>query len=255
MKKFWNSFITIVYAVIFAVVIRTFAFEPFNIPTGSMIPTVLIGDYLFVSKYSYGYSRHAIPLAPPLFSGRIFAKTPERGDVAVFKLPSNDRIDYIKRIVGLPGDRVMVREGMLHVNNLPVARRQVRAPASLLELGPFYANAPIYEESFANGNRHYVIELGGDEAPLDDTPVFTVPEDHFFVMGDNRDNSQDSRARDRQGQAVVGFVPSVNLVGKAQIIFFSERCGRGPGELDCSLWRPWTWPSAVRWERILKTVW
>lgn len=230
---------TILYAGLIAIGIRTVLFEPFNIPSGSMIPTLLVGDYLFVSKYSYGYSRHSLPLSPPLFSGRIFGRLPERGDVAVFKLPRDGTTDYIKRIIGLPGDRIQVIHGILHINGKPVQR----APRGTFVAegdGP-RVQALRYVETLPNGRRHDILEES-DNGPLDNTPEFTVPAGFVFGMGDNRDNSLDSRVMN-----AVGFIPLENLVGRAEFLFFSV-------DQDGSIWQPWTWPTSIRWSRLLKVV-
>lgn len=230
---------TIVYAALIAIGIRTVAFEPFNIPSGSMIPTLLVGDYLFVSKYSYGYSRHSMPFSPNLFSGRIWGTMPQRGDVAVFKLPRDTRQDYIKRIIGLPGDRLQVRGGVLHVNGQPVR---------LERLGPYVVEGDgpritvrLLREFLPGGHSHLIIEQS-DDAPLDNTPEFTVPEGHVFAMGDNRDNSLDSRV-----PSAVGMIPWENLVGRAEFIFFSV-------DGSARIWEVWNWPFAVRWTRLLSAV-
>lgn len=228
---------TAVYAAAIALVVRTFAYEPFNIPSGSMIPTLLVGDYLFVSKFSYGYSRHSLPFSLPLIEGRVAASTPERGDVVVFKLPSDDRTDYIKRVIGLPGDRVQVKDGILHINDVAVDRR--RTDDFLMEQGPgIVARATQYIEVLPNGRNHRIIEMS-DNGPFDDTPVYTVPEGHYFFMGDNRDRSSDSRFGE------VGYVPAVNLVGRAEFIFFS---------IDDSVWKFWTWPSTIRFARLFEGI-
>ncbi len=236
----WDTVKTLIYAVLIALGIRTFAFEPFNIPSGSMIPTLLVGDYLFVSKYSYGYSRHSLPLSLPLIPGRIFGSMPERGDVAVFKLPRDNKTDYIKRIVGLPGDRVQVREGRLYVNDVLVERRAI-APYEVP--GPFGTRIgmPQYVETIPGGRKHLVIERS-DADPLDNTGVYTVPERHVFAMGDNRDDSLDSRVLSQ-----VGFVPVENLVGRAEFIFFSHNS-------TAYLWEIWNWPGAIRWSRIFQSI-
>jgi signal peptidase I len=238
---------TILYAALIAVVIRTVAFEPFNIPSGSMMPTLLVGDYLFVSKYSYGYSRHSLPFSPNLFPGRIFASLPERGDVAVFKLPRDNATDYIKRIIGLPGDRVQVRNGLLYVNGQAV-RRDYLGPYLVEGDGPRPSPARRYRETLpASGGgqaarSHEILETT-DDGPFDNTQEFRVPEGHVFAMGDNRDNSLDSRAMN-----AVGFVPLENLVGRAEFIFFSVDGESG------SWWEVWTWPRAIRWSRLFSAV-
>jgi signal peptidase I len=233
---FGETIRTVLYAVAIALLIRVLAYEPFNIPSRSMEPTLLVGDYLFVSKFSYGYSRYSMPWGLPLFSGRIFADEPARGDVAVFKLPRDNKTDYIKRMIGLPGDRIQVINGILHING-EAARREKVADQS----GPENSGLPIgvtgYIETLPNGRTHLIWERG-DENMLDNTPVYTVPEGHFFAMGDNRDNSQDSRV-----MSEVGFVPLENLVGRAEFLFFSHN-------ESARLWEIWKWPFAIRYGRI-----
>lgn len=223
---------TIAYAALIALVVRTFLFEPFNIPSGSMLPTLLIGDYLFVSKYSYGYSKHSFPFSPGLFSGRILEQQPERGDVIVFKLPSDNQTDYIKRIIGLPGDRIMVRDGILHINGVPVSRQKIEGT------DPQAPGGTIYLETLPNGVTHRIREVSDGEF-ADNTREYEVPPGHYFVMGDNRDNSQDSR--------FIGPIPAENLVGRAEILFFSV-------DGSATLWQVWRWPLAVRWSRPFNAV-
>jgi signal peptidase I len=225
---------TIVIAVLIAIGVRTFAYEPFNIPSSSMEPTLLIGDYLFVSKFSYGYSRHSLPFGVPLFSGRILFSEPEVGDVAVFVYPRDNKTDYIKRIVGLPGDKIEVRDGILHINDVPV-RRELLSASEMAEIGYEDAVGLLYYEILPNGRRHLIREVS-DQRPLDNWGPEVVRDGHFFAMGDNRDNSLDSRAD-------VGQVPFENLVGRAEILFFSHD-GSSPW------WAFWTWPSAIRFGRI-----
>lgn len=226
---------TIFWAVLIALAIRTFAFEPFSIPSRSMTPSLLVGDYLFVSKYSYGYSQYSFPFSLPLFDGRVLSDKPERGDVAVFKLPSDNRTDYIKRVIGLPGDRIQMRDGILHVNGQPVQRQKLRE----VQVGD--ASVTIYRETLPNGVSHFIRERS-DSYPFDDTPVYVVPSDHYFMMGDNRDSSQDSRALNH-----VGYVPFDNFVGRAEFLFFSH-------DGSASMWALWDWPSAIRYERILNGI-
>jgi len=237
----WETVKVILQALLIAVVVRTVLFQPFNIPSGSLIPTLLIGDYLFVSKYAYGYSRYSIPFGPPVFSGRIFGSQPKRGDIAVFKLPKDNSTDYIKRVVGLPGDKIQVIGGVLHINGKPIQRERVDDYKTTDLYGRTVA-VPRYKETFPEGTSHYVIERDGDRGYWDNTEVYTVQPNHYFMMGDNRDNSTDSR-----DEANVGQVPAENLVGRAEIIFFSI-------DEDASLWRPWEWPSHIRWNRMFERI-
>ena len=233
---FGETLRTVVYAVLIALGIRIFAYEPFNIPSGSMIPTLLIGDYLFVSKFSYGYSRYSLPLGLPLFDGRILNSEPERGDVAVFKLPKDNSTDYIKRIVGLPGDEIQVTGGILHINGTPV-KRELMGEAEVSGFAGGSSKLREYIETLPNGVQHRIWERS-DRDPLDNTPVYKVPAGHYFAMGDNRDSSQDSRV-----QSSVGFVPFENLVGRAEFLFFSH-------DGSAAIWEFWKWPGAIRYGRI-----
>ena len=242
----WETAKTVVYAVLIALFIRTVAFEPFNIPSGSMIPTLLVGDYLFVSKYSYGYSRYSLPLGLPLLSGRIFAHPPERGDVAVFKLPSDGKTDYIKRIIGLPGDRIQVKQGRLYINDKLVERQRIEDYIERTESGQI-GHVPQYIETLPNGRKHPILEQLGDAGPLDNTDVYVVPAGHYFAMGDNRDNSLDSRVANRPGSGGVGYVPAENLVGRAEILFFST-------DGTARLWEFWNWIGAMRFNRFFQIV-
>jgi len=234
----------IVQALLIALVVRTFLFQPFNIPSGSMIPTLLIGDYLFVSKYAYGYSKHSFPFSPDLFNGRLLGSPPKRGDVVVFKLPRDGQTDYIKRVIGLPGDKIQMKEGRLYINGEIVPR----TPIAKAQTEDFYGRegeVPTYEETLPGGVKHTIIEIQGDTGFYDNTGVYEVPPNNYFMMGDNRDNSTDSRVSPDQGG--VGYVPFENLVGRAELIFFSV----GKGE---PAWAFWEWPWTVRWDRMLKTV-
>ena len=228
----------LVQALLIALVIRTVLFQPFSIPSGSMRPTLLEGDYLFTSKFSYGYSRYSIPFGPPLFKGRIWNGTPERGDIAVFKLPSNTRIDYIKRVIGLPGDRVQMIAGVLNINGEPVKREQ---QDSINNPDVTEVNRPVevYKETLPNGVTYNTLDISPNSIG-DDTREFVVPAEHYFMMGDNRDNSVDSRFN-------VGFVPVENFVGKANYIFFSVSDEASPLEI-------WRWPSVVRFGRLFTNV-
>lgn len=233
---------TVIYAVLIALGIRTFAFEPFNIPSESMLPNLLVGDYLFVSKFAYGYSRYSLPFSLPLWDGRILASPPDRGDVAVFKLPRDNSTDYIKRIIGLPGDTVQLVRGQLILNGEPVPRRQIE-DFVYRDPGGNIRRIPQYVETLPSGVSYRVLDAYPNSMS-DNTEVFTVPPGHFFAMGDNRDNSVDSRYPTERG---VGFVPFENLVGQAELIFFSVD---GSG----SIFKPWTWPSAIRWNRLFDSV-
>ena len=216
-----------------AIVFRSFLFEPFSIPSGSMIPTLKIGDYLFVSKYSYGYSRYSFPFALIPFSGRIASSEPERGDVIVFRKPGDESVDYIKRLIGLPGDKVQVIGGILHINDTPVKRNQIAT--GQVGGGLFVRTVTVYNETFPDGHVHTIQEFS-DEDRMDNTLARTVPDDHFFFMGDNRDNSRDSRAE-------IGFVPRQNLIGRAEFLFFSTN-GKA------AFWQVWKWPFTIRFDRI-----
>ena len=237
---FLETLKTVVYAVLIALGIRTIAFEPFNIPSESMLPTLLVGDYLFVSKYSYGYSRHSIPLSPPLFKGRVLERPLVRGDVAVFKLPRDNKTDYIKRIVGLPGDRLQMRDGVLYINDVAVKRERIADFLYRDRMGNPY-RIPRYRETLPNGVSYDTLDLikNGEH---DNTKVYHVPPDHYFAMGDNRDNSADSRVLNG-----VGFVPAENLVGRADLIFFSTNG-------DAAIWEVWKWFGATRFGRIFDTI-
>lgn len=231
---------TALIAVFLAVLIRTFLFEPFNIPSGSMKPTLLIGDYLFVNKPAYGYSRHSFPFGLAPLDGRIWAKEPERGDVIVFKLPSNPHVDYIKRLIGLPGDTIQVRSGRLYINNEMVEREAIGVKE---DTGPEGRGLPMYHylETLPGGAVHEIWEES-DTEELDETRIFEVPEGHYFMMGDNRDNSQDSRV-----EHVVGMVPFENLVGRADFLFFSTNG-------NASLFEIWKWPWALRYSRFFNDI-
>ena len=228
---------TIVYALLIAGVIRSFVFQPFNIPSGSMEGTLLVGDYLFVSKAAYGYSRYSFPFGAVPFSGRFMASTPTRGDVVVFKFPGDNSTDYIKRLIGLPGDRIQMKEGVLYLNDQAIPK--VPVADYVEDFGGQPHHVPQFRETLPNGVSYNVLDRypGGE---LDSTQVFVVPEGHYFMMGDNRDNSDDSREH-------VGYVPFENLVGKAEIIFFST-------DGSAHFWEVWKWPLAIRYGRIASLV-
>lgn len=235
---FMETLKTVFIAVLIALGVRTVAYEPFNIPSGSMIPTLLVGDYLFVSKFSYGYSRHSLPFSLPLIPGRIFFTEPKRGDVMVFKLPTDNKTDYIKRIIGLPGDTVQLKDSILYINGKPVNREKVNdfiEPAG----DNNYTRTARYLETLPGGRRHYILEVT-ENTIFDNTPVYTVPEGHYFAMGDNRDRSRDSRFLND-----VGFIPRKNLVGRAEFLFFS---------VNGSAWEFWKWAKSLRLKRFFQAI-
>ncbi len=212
------------HALIIALVIRTFLFQPFNIPSGSMIPTLLVGDYLFVSKFSYGYTHYSFPFSPPIFSGRIFSSPPQRGDVVVFRLPKDDSVDYIKRVVGLPGDRIQMIDGVLNINGVAVPRQRIGDLVT--DEDGVVQRVKQYRETLPNGVSYNTLDLT-DNGFYDNTPVYTVPPGRVLSQ--------------------VGYVPGENIIGKAQIIFFSIRD-------DTHAWEVWRWPWSVRWDRLFTLV-
>jgi signal peptidase I len=223
------------------VLTRTLLVQSFHIPSESMESTLLVGDFLFVSKYPYGYSRYSLPFSLPLFSGRVFGGLPARGDIVVFVLPRDDSQVLIKRIVGLPGDRVQMIGGALHLNGDPVQRSQLD---DLLDHRPIPGNTiriRRWRETLPNGPSYTTLDQF-DQGPIDDTPLYIVPPGHYFVMGDNRDNSTDSRVLD-----AVGYIPLQNIVGRAEIIYFSISDG-------AAIWQVWRWPGALRFARFFSFI-
>jgi signal peptidase I len=228
---------TVVYALLIALVIRTFLFQPFNIPSASMEGTLLIGDYLFVEKFAYGYSRYSFPFGLGPFNGRIFGSAPTRGDVVVFKYPRDPSTDFIKRVIGLPGDHLQMINDRLYINDKIVPR--VRVQDYIEDVDGITYHVPQYRETLPNGKTYLTLDRFTD-GPADNTDVYVVPQGHYFMMGDNRDNSDDSRGS-------VGFVPAENLVGKAEFLFFST-------DGSAHIWEFWKWPWAIRYARIASVI-
>lgn len=237
-NSFFGNLKSILIAIFIALLIRSFIFEPFNIPSGSMKPNLLVGDFIFVSKYSYGFSKHSLPFSIPLIPGKIFSNTPERGDVVVFKTPENNRTDYIKRVIGLPGDKIEIKNGIIFINGSEILRKRLN---DFIDTDNTTSNKRVrmYNEYFFKKEIN-ILDIT-DNGIADNTQLFNVPENHFFVMGDNRDNSQDSRFI-----SSVGFIPYENLVGKAQFIFFSLENAR--------FLQIWKWPNSIRYERIFQKI-
>ncbi len=228
---------TLLVALLLAGIVRSFFFEPFHIPSSSMKPNLLIGDYIFVSKYSYGYSRYSFPFGVNFFSGRVWKTTPKRGDVAVFRLPSEPKINYVKRVIGLPGDKIQMRGGVLYINEQEV--KKVSHGVFSESDAQVKIEIRKFLETLPGGKKVETIDQIPD-APQDNTGIYSVPSGHYFMMGDNRDNSQDSRFLSQ-----VGYVPEENLVGRAAIIFFSN---------SKPVWQIWNWSSSIRFNRILHKV-
>lgn len=244
-KSSWvETGIIVLEALAIAMFVRVFFYQPFNIPSGSMKETLLVGDYLFVSKLSYGYSRYSFPFGYNLFSGRVFSAPPKRGDVAVFKLPRDNSTDYIKRVIGLPGDEIQMRDGVLFINGKEIPKRRT-GDFTTREDGATPSKIPAFEETLPNGIKYTVLD-SDPNGPFDNVGPYKVPEGHYFMMGDNRDNSTDSRAL-----WGVGYVPEENFVGRADIIFFSAAVDE-PGAFRW--WSPWNWPFDIRWGRFFNFV-
>jgi signal peptidase I len=246
-----ESITSITVAIAIALLIRTFLFQPFVIPSGSMKPTLLIGDFLFVSKFSYGFTKHSLPFSLPLIPGKIMERgKPKIGDVVVFRGPYDPGTDYIKRVVGTPGDRVQVKEGILYINDTPCpveaegsftddlwTKRHGREEERMLE--PRVIDR--YIETLPGGIKHEILKLDRfGQGSLDNTEAFIVPAGHYFMMGDNRDESGDSRV-----QSQIGFVPEDHIIGKAQIIWFST---------TARWWEVWKWPFDIRFKRLFQSI-
>ena len=236
-KKKKREWIQLALLALLALIIRSCAFEPYNIPSSSMVPTLLVGDYLFISKYDYGYSKHSFPFSVPLIpKGRLFSNPPKRGDVVVFKVPTDKRTDYIKRVIGLPGDQIQMLGGHLVINGVPATREKIREEDWQTESG--LQHYTRYRETLPDGFQHEIFELN-DHMPLDNTKPVTVPNEYYFMMGDNRDNSQDSR--------VFGLVHEDLLEGKARLIFYSTNG-------DGWFFQFWRWTEFLRLDRIFTEI-
>ena len=231
---------TLFYALIIAVIIRSLFIQPFYIPSSSMEPNLLIGDRLFVTKYSYGYSKHSFPFSPPLFKGRLFFSEPERGDVVVFKTPADNRTDYIKRLIGIPGDQIQFIDSNLYLNKSEIIKSKLSKIKKVF-CGKKRMDVFTFEEILPNKRKY--ISVYSKEFPFQNSNVFTVPENHYFFLGDNRDCSKDSRFL-----SSVGYVHKDNLVGKAQFIFFSSDRSEG------SIFSFWKWNKSLRIDRFFKRI-
>jgi len=239
-QKIIENLKTLFYALILALIIRSFLFQPFYIPSSSMEPNLLVGDRLFVSKYSYGYSKHSFPFSPNFSNKRFFSSPPARGDVIVFKTPADNRTDYIKRLIGLPGDNIQIIEGDIYLNDVKIDKKKINNPIST-NCGSEVIEVNSYEEILPNGRKY--ISSYRKEGTMKNTDKFIVPEKHYFFMGDNRDCSKDSRFL-----SSVGYVNSINLVGKANIIFFSNNKKSG------GFFEFWKWRKSIRYDRFFKKI-
>ena len=231
---------TIFYALVIAIVIRSLFIQPFYIPSSSMEPTLLIGDRLFVTKYSYGYSKHSLPFSPPIINGRLFSKTPKVGDVIVFKTPADNRTDYIKRLIGMPGDIIQIKNKDLYINDFKVNKKKIKQ-SIVINCGYENIESDFYEESLPNGIKY--LAAYRKDGTMINSDKFIVPANHYFFMGDNRDCSKDSRFL-----SSVGYVNFNNLVGKAQIVFLSNNKSKG------SFLKFWKWDKSIRFERFFKKI-
>ena len=237
---FLENIKTLVYALIIAVIIRSLLLQPFYIPSSSMEPTLLVGDRLFVTKYSYGYSKHSFPFSPPILNKRIMFSIPERGDVIVFKTPADNRTDYIKRLIGLPGDKIQFIDSNLYLNNSEILKSKINNKTTIF-CGDKSIDVCRFEEKLSNGKKFHTVYL--KDYTYQNSDVFTVPKDHYFFLGDNRDCSKDSRFL-----SSVGYVHKDNLVGKAQFIFFSTNIKEG------SVFNILNWKNILRVERFFKKI-
>ena len=239
-KSIFENIKTLFYALIIALIIRSLFLQPFYIPSSSMEPNLLVGDRLFVTKYSYGYSKHSFPFSPAIFKGRLFFDAPERGDVVVFKTPADNRTDYIKRLIGLPGDRIQFIDHNLYINNIEILKSK-KLNNNKIYCGERNININLFEEILPNGKKHNTVYL--KDSSYKNSDEFIVPENHYFFLGDNRDCSKDSRYL-----SSVGYVHKDNLVGKAQFVFFSSDRSIG------SFFYFWKWNKSIRFDRFFKKI-
>ena len=235
-SKLKNNFVSLFYAILAALIIRSFFYEPFSIPSGSMYPNLKVGDYLFVSKFSYGFSKHSLPFSVPIIPKRIFSSEPKRGEIVVFKTPEDNKTDYIKRVVGLPGDSIELKDSFLYINGKKIDTEKLSVEK--------YKSFDVFRirETLPNQNYYEIYEFKESFMGLNtnDFRKMTIPEDNFFVLGDNRDNSQDSR--------FIGFIPRENLVGRAELVFVSFDTDIG------SFLKFWTWYPALRKDRLIVSL-
>ena len=239
-KKIIDNLKTLFYALIIALIIRSFLFQPFYIPSSSMEPNLLIGDRLFASKYSYGYSRHSLPFSPKIYNGRILDKKPKIGDIIIFKTPADNKTDYIKRLIGLPGDTIQIINKDLYINNIKIDKKKLSINQKIY-CGKESLEVDFFEETLPNGKKHVVVYRR--DGTMINSDKYIVPKDHYFFMGDNRDCSKDSRFL-----SSVGYVNFNNLVGKAQLIFFSNNKKEG------SFFKFWKWNKSLRMNRLFKEI-
>ncbi len=240
MVTMWDTLGTVLLVILIVIVFRSFVVLPYRIVSGSMMGTLYVGDFYYVSKFAYGYSQHSFPFGLVQFEGRVLASQPQRGDIVVFRVPQDERADYIKRIIGLPGDRIQVIAGQVYINGAVVDRERID-DFIFDEVSGEEVRARQYRETLPNGASYLTLDLTPN-GPGDFTDVYVVPEGHYFMMGDNRDNSLDSRFED-----AVGFVPFDNILGRAEFRFFSTR-GQAP------FWQIWRWPGEIRWKRLFHAI-
>ena len=246
LKKIIDNLKTLIIALLIAVIIRSLLFQPFYIPSSSMEPTLLVGDRIFVSKYTYGYTKHSFPFSPPIFKNRIFNKTPQYGDLIVFKTPSDNRTDYIKRLVGLPGDEIQLKDGNLFINKKKIIKSESinkNSPSQQQKImcGNALSEVTFFKEKI-NNKKEYII-VYNKVGSMKNSDIYNVPQNHYFLLGDNRDCSRDSRFL-----SSVGYVHENNLVGKAQIVFFSNNTKKG------SVLKFWNWGNSLRKDRFFKRL-